>query len=39
MPQVGFQPTTPVFEQAKTVLALDCAATLIGKSRKIKQEK
>jgi hypothetical protein len=27
---VGFEPTTPVFERAKTVRALDCAATVIG---------
>jgi hypothetical protein len=27
---MGFKPTTPVFEQAKTVHALDCAATVIG---------
>jgi hypothetical protein len=26
MPRVGFEPTTPVFEQAKTVHALDRAA-------------
>jgi hypothetical protein len=25
MPQVGFEPTIPVFERAKTVHALDCA--------------
>jgi hypothetical protein len=31
MPQVGFESTIPVFERAKTVLALDRAATLIGK--------
>jgi hypothetical protein len=30
MPQVGFEPTMPVFERAKTVHALDRAATLIG---------
>jgi hypothetical protein len=30
MPQVGFEPTTPVFERAKTIHALDCAATVIG---------
>jgi hypothetical protein len=30
MPRVEFEPTTPVFEQAKTVHALDRAATLIG---------
>jgi hypothetical protein len=30
MPHVGFEPTIPVFEQAKTVHALDYAATVIG---------
>jgi hypothetical protein len=30
MPQVGFETTIPVFEQAKTVHALDRAATVIG---------
>jgi hypothetical protein len=30
MPQVGFEPMIPVFEQAKTVHALDCVATVIG---------
>jgi hypothetical protein len=30
MPQVGFEPTIPVFEPAKTVHALDRAATMIG---------
>jgi hypothetical protein len=30
MPQVGFEPTTPVFERAKTVHALDRVATVIG---------
>jgi hypothetical protein len=29
MPQVGFKSTTPVFQQVKTVHALDCAATWI----------
>jgi hypothetical protein len=29
MPQVGFEPTIPVFERAKTVHALDCEATVI----------
>jgi hypothetical protein len=32
MPQVGFEPTIPVFERAKT---LDRAATLIGHDRNI----
>jgi hypothetical protein len=27
---VGFEPTTPVFEQAKTLHALDGEATVIG---------
>jgi hypothetical protein len=30
MPQVGFEPTIPVFEQAKTIRALKLAATVIG---------
>jgi hypothetical protein len=30
MPQVGFEPIIPVFERAKTVHALDSAATVIG---------
>jgi hypothetical protein len=30
MIQVEFEPTIPVFERAKTVHALDCAATVIG---------
>jgi hypothetical protein len=30
MPQVGPEPTIPVFEWAKTVHALDCAATVMG---------
>jgi hypothetical protein len=30
MPQVGFEPTIPVFERAKTVHALGGAATVIG---------
>jgi hypothetical protein len=30
MPKVGFKPTVPVFEGAKTVYALDHAATVIG---------
>jgi hypothetical protein len=29
MPQVGFEATIPVFEQVKTVHALDPAATVI----------
>jgi hypothetical protein len=31
MPWVGFEPTIPVFERAKTFYALDRAATVIGK--------
>jgi hypothetical protein len=30
MPQLGFEPTTPVFERAKTIHALDLTATVIG---------
>jgi hypothetical protein len=30
MSRVGFKPTIPAFERAKTVHALDCAATAIG---------
>jgi hypothetical protein len=30
MPSVGFEPTIPVFERAKTVHALDRAATVTG---------
>jgi hypothetical protein len=30
MPRVGFEPTIPVFERAKTVRALDRAGTVIG---------
>jgi hypothetical protein len=30
MPRVGLDPTIPVFEGAKTFLALDRAATVIG---------
>jgi beta-lactamase regulating signal transducer with metallopeptidase domain len=30
MPQMGFEPTIPVFERTKTVHALDCTATVIG---------
>jgi hypothetical protein len=30
MPQVGFEPTTPVFERARTAHALDRTATVIG---------
>jgi hypothetical protein len=30
MPQLGFEPTISVFERAKTVYALDRAATVIS---------
>jgi hypothetical protein len=30
MPQVEFEPTTPVFERAKTIHALDGAAIVTG---------
>jgi hypothetical protein len=30
MPEVGFEPTIPVFEQGKTIHGLDRAATVIG---------
>jgi hypothetical protein len=30
MPRVGFEPTIPVFKQAKTANALDGAATMAG---------
>jgi hypothetical protein len=30
MPQIWFEPTVPVFERAKTVHALNRAATVIG---------
>jgi hypothetical protein len=30
MPSVGFEPTIPAFERAKTVHALDRAATVMG---------
>jgi hypothetical protein len=33
MPRAGFEPTIPVFELAKAVHALDCAATVIGFTR------
>jgi hypothetical protein len=37
MPLVGFEPTVPVFERAKTVHALDRAATVIGSPLKCTQ--
>jgi hypothetical protein len=30
MPSVGFEPTIPAFERAKTVHALDRTATVLG---------
>jgi hypothetical protein len=30
MPQIGFEPTTPVFQRAKTIHILDLSATVIG---------
>jgi hypothetical protein len=30
MPRMGFEPTIPILEQAKTVYALDRAPTVIG---------
>jgi hypothetical protein len=36
MPLVGFEPNAPVFERAKTVHALDRAATVIGFKRLVK---
>jgi hypothetical protein len=38
MPEVGFEPTIPVFEQAKTVHALDRAVTVIGSTTAIPVE-
>jgi hypothetical protein len=35
MPQLGFEPTIPVFERAKTVQALDCSVTLIDSRIKL----
>jgi hypothetical protein len=36
MPQVGFESTIPVFERAKTVHALDRAATVIDNQYKMR---
>jgi hypothetical protein len=33
MPQVEFEPTTPVFERAKTVYALNHVATVISSDK------
>jgi hypothetical protein len=30
MPQVGFEHTIPVFDRAKMIHAIDCAATVVG---------
>jgi hypothetical protein len=38
MPRVGFELTIPAFERAKTVHALDCAASVIGLSFKYPTE-
>jgi hypothetical protein len=35
MPRVGFEPTTPVFERAKVIHALDRAATVIDPFSKL----
>jgi hypothetical protein len=39
MPQMRFEPTIPEFERAKTVLALDRGATVIGAGKRSKQIK
>jgi hypothetical protein len=39
MPRVGIELTTPVFEQAKTVHALDRAAILMGTDHKLVEHK
>jgi hypothetical protein len=39
MSQVGFEPTIPVFEHAKTVHALDREVTVIGSIKAISYEK
>jgi hypothetical protein len=39
MPRVGFEPTIPVFESAKTVHASDLSATLIGKNIQNKHQR
>jgi hypothetical protein len=38
MLQVGFEPTTPAFEPAKTVHALDIAAAVIDEETKVIRE-
>jgi hypothetical protein len=35
---VGFETTTPVFEQAKIIYASDCAATVIGYKKRFAQQ-
>jgi hypothetical protein len=39
MPWVEFEPMIPVFERAKTVLALDGGATVIGININIREHK
>jgi hypothetical protein len=39
MPRVGFELTTPVFQRANTIHALDRAATMIGRGRDQKHKK
>jgi hypothetical protein len=38
MPQVGFEPTIPLFERAKTVHALDRTVIVIGIKNTYKHE-
>jgi hypothetical protein len=38
MPQMGFEPTIPVFKRWKIVHALDRAATVIGTERRLHTE-
>jgi hypothetical protein len=38
MARVGFEPTTPVFDRAKVVHALDCAVTVIGHNSAMQSE-
>jgi hypothetical protein len=35
MPRMGLEPTTPAFERAKTVHALDRTATVIGYNNRL----
>jgi hypothetical protein len=39
MPRVGFEPTISMFERAKTVHALDHAATVIDHSNLMEEDK